>query len=126
MPSPRMPRVHSLLRAEISEILQRKLKDPRVSMVTITHVDADPDLHHARVFVSVYGEPDHQRSALQGLRSAAGYIRSELMHVLHLRPMPTLDFRMDESLALGAHTLDILDHLHHEQQEPSRSSEPSG
>ena len=124
MPSQRMPRVHSLLRAEISEILQRKLKDPRVSMVTITHVEADPDLRHARVFVSIYGDPDHQRAALRGLSSAAGYIRSELMNVLHLRPMPTLDFRLDESLALGTHTLDVLDHIRHEHQEPNGSSEP--
>jgi len=119
-----MLRVHSLLRSEISEILQRRLKDPRVSMVTITHVEADPDLHHARVFVSIYGEPDQQRAALAGLRSAAGYIRSELMHALHLRPMPALDFRLDDSLALGAHTLDILDQIRDERQEPDRGPEP--
>jgi len=124
MPSQRMQRVQSLLRAEISEVLQRKLKDPRVSMVTITRVEADPDLHQARVFVSVYGEPDHQRTALAGLRSAAGYIRSEMMHVLHLRPMPSLDFRLDESLALGARTLDMLDHIHHEQPKPDDRAEP--
>ena len=111
MPSQRIVRVQNLLREEISAILQRKLKDPRVSMVTITRVEADPDLHNARIFVSVFGEVEHQREALDGLRSAAGFIRAGLMEVLHLRPMPVLDFRYDESLALGARTLDILDRI---------------
>jgi len=110
-----MKRVANLLRSEISVVLQRKLKDPRVSMVTITNVEADPDLHNARVFVSIYGEADHQKTAMQGLQSAAGYIRAELMRVLDLRPMPTLHFRQDDSLALGARTLDLLDGIRHDQ-----------
>ncbi len=126
MPSRRMSRVQSLLRAEISEVLQRKLKDPRVNMVTITRVEADSDLQHARVFVSVLGDADHHRTALAGLRSAAGFIRAELMHVLHLRPMPSLDFRLDESLTLGEHTLDILDRIRHEQQKSDNGPQSSG
>ncbi len=126
MPSRRMSRVQSLLRAEISEVLMRKLKDPRVHMVTITRVEADADLHQARVFVSVLGDEEHHRTALAGLRSAAGFIRAELMHVLHLRPMPSLDFRLDDSLALGEHTLDILDRIRHEQQKPDDGPQPGG
>lgn len=126
MASTRLLRVHSLLRAEISEILRRKLKDPRIGMVTITQVEADPDLRHARVYVSVYGEREEQRATMEGLRSAAGYIRAELMHTLDLRPMPTLEFRLDQSLALGARTLDLLDHLQHDQSEPDDRPEPGG
>jgi ribosome-binding factor A len=116
MASQRVQRVQNLLRAEISTVLQRKLKDPRVTMVTISYVEAAPDLHEARVFVSVYGDRETQEVALEGLRSAAGFIRAELMKVLHLRPMPHLDFRTDESLARGAHTLDLLEQLEHEQE----------
>jgi len=116
-PSQRLQRVQNLLRSEISAVLQRRLKDPRVGMVTITQVEADADLRRARVFVSVYGDAAQQAAALQGLRSGAGFIRAELMKVLHLRPMPTLEFQADPSLARGARILDLLDHIRHEQED---------
>lgn len=116
MPSQRILRVQNLLRSEISTIFQRKLKDPRVNMVTITEVDASPDLKHARVYVSVYGGDEAEAETLAGLRSAAGFIRRELMQVLHLRPMPALEFELDETLARAAETLDLLDKVTHEQE----------
>lgn len=115
MPSQRILRVQNLLRSEISTIFQRKLKDPRVTMVTITEVDVAPDLKHARVFISVYGGTEAEAETLAGLRSAAGFIRIELMKVLHLRPMPALEFEVDQTLERAAHTLDLLDRVTHEQ-----------
>jgi ribosome-binding factor A len=117
MPSQRVARVQNLLRAEISTVLLRKLKDPRVRMVTLTEVDVAPDLKSAQVYVSVYGERAAQEETLQGLRSAAGFIRRELMEVLDLRPMPFLTFTLDESLERGTRTLDLLDRVLHEQHE---------
>jgi ribosome-binding factor A len=113
MPSRRLQRVQNLLRAEISTVLQRKLKDPRVQagLVSVSRVETSPDLREARVFVSIWGDHEAQAAAMQGLASAAGFIRAELMKVLHLRPMPHLDFRRDESLAQGARTLDLLEEL---------------
>ena len=116
MPSQRILRVQNLLRSEISTIFQRKLKDPRVNMVTITEVDASPDLKRARVYVSVYGGGEVEAETLAGLRSAAGFIRRELMQVLHLRPVPALEFELDETLAQAAETLDLLDKVTHEQE----------
>lgn len=117
MPSQRVQRVQKLLRSEISTVVQRRLKDPRVSMVTITEVEADADLKHARVFVTAYGDAEHQEATLSGLRSGAGFIRAELMKVLHLRPMPTLEFRADDSLSRGARTLDLLDRIRREEED---------
>jgi ribosome-binding factor A len=117
MPSQRMQRVRNLLRAEISTVMLRRLKDPRVSMATITDIDVAPDLKSARVYVSVYGERPHQEEAIEGLKSAAGFIRAELMKTLDLRPMPHLEFELDESLARGAHTLDLLDQVLHEERQ---------
>jgi ribosome-binding factor A len=117
MASQRILRVQNLLRSEISTIFQRRLKDPRVNMVTITEVDADPDLKHARVFISVYGGADAEAETLAGLRSASGFIRRELMKVLHLRPMPLLEFEVDDTLERAAHTLDLLDQITHEQED---------
>lgn len=116
MASQRIERVQKLLRSEISIVLQRKLKDPRVGMVTVTEVDASPDLRHARVFVSLVRDDESESEALAGLRSAAGFIRSELMRTLHLRPMPLLEFEVDRSLARGARTLDLLDQIRHEEE----------
>jgi ribosome-binding factor A len=121
-----MRRVQNLLRSEISDVLQRKLKDPRVGMVTITQVEADPDLRRARVFVSIYGDDTEQSAALAGLRSAAGFIRFELMKVLHLRPMPSLEFRIDEALARGSHTLDLLDEIRSEHGNTDHRPEEGG
>ena len=117
MASQRIRRVQNLLRAEISNVMLLKLKDPRVGMVTVTEVDADADLKHARVFVSVLGSVEQREDALTGLTSAAGFIRSELMRVLHLRPMPILDFEADDSLARGARTLDLLERIAHEDND---------
>lgn len=124
MPSQRMQRVRNLLRAEISTVMLRRLKDPRVTMATITDVDVAPDLKNARVYVSVYGERAHQEEAVEGLKSAAGFIRAELMKTLDLRPMPHLEFELDESLARGAHTLDLLDQVLHEEQQLPPGPEP--
>jgi len=125
MASQRIARVQKLLRSEISSILQRKTKDPRVSMITITEVDASPDLKNARVYFSTLGDQEAESTALAGLRSAAGFIRSELMKVLHLRPMPVLEFIVDRSLARGARTLDILDRIRHEENQRRPDAEPS-
>lgn len=119
MPSQRIERVQKLLRSEISTVVRTKLKDPRVGMVTITEVDASPDLRNARVFVSLVKEEESEAEALAGLRSAAGFIRSELMRVLHLRPMPVFEFELDRSLARGARTLDLLDRIRDERERGS-------
>jgi len=124
--SQRVQRVQNLLRSEISLAIQRKLKDPRVAMTTISSVEVSPDLKQARVFVSVYGDDRTRRVALEGLASAAGFIRMELMKVLHLRPIPHLEFRFDESLARGAQTLDLLEQIRHERQETDASAEAGG
>ncbi len=117
MASQRIERVQKLLRAEISSILQRRIKDPRIRMVTISEVGVSPDLKNALAYVSVIGGPEAEAEALAGLRSAAGFIRSELMKVLHLRPMPVIAFEIDRSLARGSDTLDLLDKIRHDDEE---------
>jgi ribosome-binding factor A len=117
MASQRIERVQKLLRSEISTILLRKSKDPRVGMVTVTEVDVSPDLKNARVFFSVLGDSEAESAAEAGLRRAAGFVRSELMKVLHLRPMPVLEFEIDRALERGSRTLDLLDRIRHEHED---------
>ncbi len=117
MASQRIRRVQNLLRSEISDVVRLKLKDPRVGMVTITKVEADPDLRNARVYVSALEGPEERDSAVEGLTSGGRFIRAELMKVLHLRPMPFLEFRPDESLERAAHTLELIDRISHERRD---------
>ncbi len=126
MASQRRARVQNLLRAEISTILLRRLKDPRVQMATITEVDVAPDLKSARVYMSVYGDREHQEEVMQGLGSAARFIRAELMKVLDLRPVPFLTFELDTSLARGSHTLELLDQIRHEHDEDQPGPDAGG
>jgi ribosome-binding factor A len=102
MGSRRQLRVAELIQAEISAILRRRIKDPRVGFVTITGVKISPDLQSARVYFSTLGGPKEADRALEGLRSAAGYIRGEVGRLLELRHSPHLSFQFDESLERGA------------------------
>jgi ribosome-binding factor A len=95
----RVDRLEEQLRIEISEIIEREIHDPRVGLATVIGVKISSDLRHARVFVTALGgEEDHKRT-MQGLRSAASYIRHSLSKRLHhLKRIPELIFEYDESV----------------------------
>jgi ribosome-binding factor A len=99
----RSSRVGEGIRVELSAIIQEgALHDPDVGYVTITDVHASDDLRHAKVYVSVYGEPAVQDKSLAALKRAASFLRRELGPRLRLRFTPELDFVLDESLERGA------------------------
>lgn len=106
----RTERINDLLRDEISDLLRRGVKDPRVAgLVTITDVDVSPDLRRAKVFVSVMGTDEEKTSTLRALRAAAHFVRRELRKRLTIRRTPELDFLRDDSLERGAHILELLE-----------------
>ena len=110
--SRRMGRVNGLLREELSELILRELKDPRVaSFVTITEVDTAPDLDHARVYVSVMAPPEEQVDVMNGLRSAEGFLRASLKSRIQMRKIPTLTFELDASMERGADLLKLIDQV---------------
>ncbi len=105
----RTERINELLREEISVILFRDIKDPRLShLVTITAVDVAPDLWYAKVFVSVLGTEEEKKEVMQGLESAAKFMRRELSDRLRLRRIPELMFRRDDSIERGSRILQLL------------------
>ena len=115
----RLERLNGLFRRELSDLLLRQVKDPRLAQfVSITRVYISPDLSHARVFVSVMGSEDEKSSTLKGLTAAAHYLRRELNHRISLRRMPELSFLRDDSLEQGAHVLDLLDQISEESEKP--------
>ena len=97
--SRRIDRVNELLRLEISQVLARQIKDPRLSgVITITEVKTTPDLRNALVLLSVMGDHEAKKSALAGIESAAKFLRRELRGRLTLRYVPFLRFALDDSL----------------------------
>jgi ribosome-binding factor A len=110
--SRRTERLNEQFREEISDLLRRQVKDPRLGVfITVTQVSVSPDLSHARVYVSVMGSAEEKQGALQGLDAAAAFIRHELGQRLSLRRTPRLSFRHDDSIEQGAHVLDLLDEV---------------
>ena len=108
----RVERVNSLIRQEISQLLQRQVKDPRLgSFVSVTEVDTSSDLRSARVFVSCIGGEEKKEEILQVLVAASGYFRGELAKRLKLRYSPQLNFQWDDSIKRGAHILELIDRV---------------
>jgi ribosome-binding factor A len=106
--SQRTDRLDSQIRAELMQIFQRDMADPRIGFATVTRVDTAPDLTQARVWVSVYGPDADQTKTLAALTDASGWLRHRLGERLHIRKVPRLEFRADESMASGDRVLRIL------------------
>jgi ribosome-binding factor A len=98
----RLTRVGETIREELSAMLLRDLKDPRIGFVTITDVVMSPDLRQAKVYFSRIGTEAEREESLRGLRAAAGFMRRELGHRLALKFAPELRFFYDESLETGS------------------------
>ncbi len=99
-PYKRSQRLNILLREEIADIIMRRVKDPRLGFVTVTDVSLSPDLKIAHVFISVLNS-DEKPVALEILNSAKGVIRSEVAKRVRTKVIPSLEFRIDESIEQG-------------------------
>ncbi|HEV3008694.1 MAG TPA: 30S ribosome-binding factor RbfA [Burkholderiales bacterium] len=98
--SGRPQKLGDLIQRELSELLQRELRDPRVGMITLTGVDVSPDFSHAKVFFTVL-DPQKLEEARVGLKRAAGFLRSQLAKRIKLYTTPELRFEYDESVERG-------------------------
>ena len=112
MPTRRQQQVADAIHKEISVLIQRELKDPRLGFVTVTRAEVSPDLHYARVFVSVLGTPEEQTATMKALDGAAGFLRHELGSRLTMRYTPALQFRADASVAHGDRIARLIGELH--------------
>jgi ribosome-binding factor A len=110
--SRRTDRVSDVLRAELSDLLLREVKDPRVRLVSITQVDLSPDLKRAVIKVSVLGDEEEKRlETVEALRHARGFLRTELSHRLRLRVTPELVFELDRGAEHSRKISDLLESL---------------
>jgi ribosome-binding factor A len=110
---------HEIVR-ELSELLHKGLKDPRVGFVTITGCKVSPDLRSARVFASPMGEPREAAQTMRGLASAAGFLSVELGKRLRMRRTPTLTIVRDDSIARGVKLSTLIDEVKRKDEARAR------
>lgn len=115
----RMARVAESIRREVSQMLLNGIKDDRVGtgMVSVTDVDVSGDLQHAKIFVSIYGDEEAKAETMAGLKSATGYVRSELGQRIRLRRTPEVVFIEDRSLERGDKVLGLINRLSQERND---------
>jgi len=107
----RSDRVGGLIKKNLSDLLQRKIKDPRLQMTTITNVKMSSDLRHARIYFIKSGGEKSKVEAIEGFKNALGYVKRTLARQLGLRYMPELKFFYDESFDHGSHIDKVLHSL---------------
>jgi ribosome-binding factor A len=112
MQGKRLDRVNQLIKEEVSAVLQRELKDPRLGFVTVTEVETTKDLRQAKVYVSVLGGDEQWKTSMAALTSARGFIRNWLRQHLDLRVTPELNFHPDRSMEHAARIQALLKGLH--------------
>jgi ribosome-binding factor A len=109
--SQRTDRVDELLRQEIGQIIARDIADPRVGFATVTRVESTPDLRHAKVWVSVIGQPAERLATVAALSRAMPFVRHELGRSLRIKRIPDLHVHLDDAAERGTRVLHLLGEL---------------
>ncbi|MCA1053555.1 30S ribosome-binding factor RbfA [Rossellomorea aquimaris] len=121
--SHRANRVGEQMKKELSDIIGRKIKDPRIGFVTVTDVQVSGDLQQAKVYITVLGGEDQRENTLKGLAKAKGFIRSEVGQRVRLRKTPEIIFEFDESIEYGNHIETLLRKVQDEPEEDSQNKD---
>lgn len=109
--SNRMDKINEELKKELSVIIDNNLKNPHITgIISVTKVKTSPDLRYARVYISLLN-CKNVKETLDGLKSASGFMRSELARRINLRYTPELRFEIDDSMEYGARIENILKNI---------------
>ena len=119
----RTDRLRDQIKEVVSEIIQRRVKDPHVGFVTITDVELTKDYTEATIFYSVYGDSLSRRSTNRALEKAKGFIQSELSRELRIRKSPIIRFEIDRSIEQGIKIEQLLDQIRKEHESKSENQE---
>ena len=105
-------RINGEVMRELSNIIRGEIKDPRIHpMTSVVSVEVTPDLKQCKAYISVLGDEEAQKSTLEGLRSAEGFIRRQLASTINLRNTPEITFIMDQSIEYGVNMSKLIDEL---------------
>ena len=103
-------RVNAVVQQELSLLISREIKDPRISPLTsVVAVDVTPDLKQAKVYISVLGDEEKKKETYEGLKSASSHLRAMLAKNINLRNTPQLEFIMDQSIEYGVNMSKLID-----------------
>ncbi len=118
-------RINQEVQKELSMLISRELKDPRINpMTSIVNVEVAPDLKSAKVYISVLGDEESQKDTLKGLKSAAPFLRSQLARSINLRNTPELLFVADQSIEYGIKMSRLIDEVNsHSVSEVTKKEE---
>jgi ribosome-binding factor A len=116
MEGKRSEKVADLIQKEISQMLLKSIKDPRIGFVTITKVTVSEDCRFAKVYYSVTGTPEERKRSMRGLDSAKGYVRKELGRRIRLRYTPEIMFQFDPSIEYAIHMEELIQSIHQERE----------
>jgi ribosome-binding factor A len=116
MEGKRSEKVADLIQKEVSQMLVKSVKDPRIGFVTITKVTVSEDCRVAKVYFSVVGTLAERESSVKGLDSARGYVRKELGRRIRLRYTPEIIFQFDPSIEYAIHMGELIQSLHREKE----------
>ena len=105
-------RINGEVQKELSRIISREIKDPRIhSMTSVVSVEVTPDLKQCKAYISVLGDEEEKKETLAGLNSAVGFVRNELARSINLRNTPELEFIIDQSIEYGVNMSKLIDDL---------------
>ena len=116
-------RINAEVQKELSEIIRSEIKDPRVNgaMTSVVSVEVTPDLKYCKAYISVLGDEEAGKATIEGLRSAASFVRRELAHRVNLRNTPEIKFILDQSIEYGVNMSKLIDEvtkdLHDDEEE---------
>jgi len=102
-------RIAEQIRRELAELIRQEVKDPRVSLISLTDVDLTPDYAHAKIFFTAMGGMDNVPEILEGLRRASGFLRRELGKRIRIHTLPELHFHYDRSVEEGSRLSQLID-----------------
>ncbi len=122
----RMRRVNEVMRQVLGDAITSDLSDPRVDMVTVNSVETSPDLHHAKVYVTVLGDEAAREDALKALRRAHGLLQGKIARETQMKHTPTLTFEYDESVEKGLRIAALLDADAEDPEDGGREIRESG
>ena len=109
MKTQRTQRVGEQIQQELADLLRTEVKDPRIGMVTVTHVDVAADMAHAKVLFTSLSGREHAADSIAALARVGGFLRSQLAKRLKLYTVPQLHFIYDESIESGMHVSKLID-----------------
>ena len=119
-------RINGEVMKELSNIIHNEIKDPRIhAMTSVVSAEVTPDLKYCKAYISVLGDEEAQKETIQGLKSAEGYIRTQLAKTVNLRNTPQITFVLDQSIEYGVNMSKFIDDVNRKEDEDDKNDQTS-